>query len=360
MTYDLHIIKRLLTGYVLLIGGLILFFVVLHYVEYIDDFMDRGATMSEVFLLYYPNYVPEIIRLTSPLALFISAIILTSRLAQRLELSSLQTAGVSLYRLMLPFVLSGLAISLFMFWFNGWIVPQTNQTRLAFEQDYTKDAPSRAEYANIHRQNAPGSILSVNFYERKSQTATSVTLQQFTQEGTLVQRIDADRMSWVDSTGAWTLISPIIRTFDENGETRRIEVARLDTILSLGPRDLARVQGDVDAMTVPESRDYLQTLNRTAANRTGPSLVAYYTKFSYPFANLILVLMAVPIASVRRRGGQAVQLGIGLFVAFVYLAVMKLSEPFGYAGVISPVVTAWLPHAIFLLVAIVLLINTRK
>ena len=102
MTYDLHIIKRLLTGYVLLIGGLILFFVVLHYVEYIDDFMDRGATMSEVFLLYYPNYVPEIIRLTSPLALFISAIILTSRLAQRLELSSLQTAGVSLYRLMLP------------------------------------------------------------------------------------------------------------------------------------------------------------------------------------------------------------------------------------------------------------------
>lgn len=351
MTYDLHIIRRLLTGYALLIGGLIIFFVVLHYVEYVDDFMDRGATMSDVFLVYYPNYVPEIIKLTSPLALFISAIFLTSRLSQKLELSSLQTAGVSLYRLMVPYAATGLFISAVMFGFNGWVVPETNRVRLAFEQDYTKDAPGRAEYANIHRQNAPGSILSVNFYERRSMTASSVTLQQFSEEGTLVQRIDADRMTWNDSLATWTLVSPVIRTFDETGERARREVASLDTMLALGPRDLARVQGDVEAMTITEARAYLQTLQRTAANRTGASLVGYHTKFSYPFANLILVLLAVPLASVRRRGGHAVQLGIGLFVAFTYLAIMKLTEPFGYAGTLSPVLTAWLPHILFALVA---------
>ena len=351
MTYDLHIIRRLLTGYLLLIAGLIIFFVVLHYVEYIDDFMDRGATMSDVFLVYYPSYVPEIVKLTSPLALFISAIFLTSRLSQKLELSSLQTAGVSLYRLMVPFVLTGLMVSAAMFGFNGWIVPESNRVRLAFEQDYTKDAPGRAEYANIHRQNAPGSILSVNFYERRSMTATSVTLQQFSEDGSLLQRIDADRMTWNDSLKTWTLMSPVIRSFDANGERARLEVASLDTSLALGPRDLARVQGDVEAMPITEARAYLQTLQRTAANRTGSSLVGYHTKFSYPFANLILVLLAVPLASVRRRGGHAVQLGIGLFVAFTYLAIMKLTEPFGYAGTLSPVLTAWLPHLLFALIA---------
>lgn len=359
LTYDFHIIRRLLTGYALLIGGLIIFFVVLHYVEYVDDFMDRGATMGDVFTVYYPNYIPEIVKLTSPLALFISAIFLTSRLSQKLELSSLQTAGVSLYRLMLPFALTGLIISGAMFAFNGWVVPQTNRVRLAFEQDYTKDAPGRAEYANIHRQNAPGSILSVNFYERRSMTATSVTLQQFSEEGTLLQRIDADRMVWNDSLDSWTLHAPVIRSFDEQGERQKIEMARLDTSLALGPRDLARTQGDVEAMTITEARDYLQTLQRTAANRTGSSLVGYHTKFSYPFANLILVLLAVPLASVRRRGGHAVQLGIGLFVAFTYLAVMKLTEPFGYAGALSPVLTAWLPHVLFAAVAGWFLWRTR-
>jgi len=342
-----------------LIAGLIIFFVVLHYVEYVDDFMDRGATMKDVFLVYYPNYVPEIVKLTSPLALFISAIFLTSRLSQRLELASLQTAGVSLYRLMVPFAITGLLVSTVMFGFNGWIVPETNRVRLAFEQDYTKDAPGRAEYANIHRQNAPGSVLSVNFYERRSMTATSVTLQQFSEEGSLLQRIDADRMVWNDSLKVWTLMSPMIRTFDENGERTRREMASLDTTLALGPRDLARVQGDVEAMTITEARAYLQTLQRTAANRTGASLVGYHTKFSYPFANLILVLLAVPLASVRRRGGHAVQLGIGLFVAFTYLAIMKLTEPFGYAGTLLPVVTAWLPHILFALLAGWFLWRTR-
>ena len=342
-----------------MIAGLIIFFVVLHYVEYVDDFMDRGATMKDVFLVYYPNYVPEIVKLTSPLALFISAIFLTSRLSQRLELASLQTAGVSLYRLMVPFAITGLLVSTVMFGFNGWIVPETNRVRLAFEQDYTKDAPGRAEYANIHRQNAPGSVLSVNFYERRSMTATSVTLQQFSEEGSLLQRIDADRMVWNDSLKVWTLMSPMIRTFDENGERTRREMASLDTTLALGPRDLARVQGDVEAMTITEARAYLQTLQRTAANRTGASLVGYHTKFSYPFANLILVLLAVPLASVRRRGGHAVQLGIGLFVAFTYLAIMKLTEPFGYAGTLLPVVTAWLPHILFALLAGWFLWRTR-
>jgi len=359
VTYDLHIIRRLLAGYLFLTGGLIVFFVVLHYVEYVDDFMDRGATMRDVFQVYYPNYIPEIIKLTSPLALFISAIFLTSQISQRLEVASLQAAGVSLKRLMLPFALVGLVLSLLVFGFNGWIVPQTNRVRLAFEQDYTKDAPSRAEYANIHRQNAPNSILSVSYYERRSRTATSVTLQQFSDEGTLVQRIDADRMVWNDSLNVWTLMAPTVQYFDTHGFGQRLELARMDTSLALQPRDLARVEGDVEAMTIPEARNYLSTLRRTAANRTAHSLVAYHAKFAYPLSNLILVLLAVPLASVRRRGGHAAQLGIGLFVAFTYLAAMKLTEPFGYAGALSPVVTAWLPHLGFTAVALWLLWRTR-
>ncbi|WP_243664590.1 LptF/LptG family permease, partial [Rhodothermus marinus] len=70
---------------------------------------------------------------------------------------------------------------------------------------------------------------------------------------------------------------------------------------------------------------------RSGAGHLGRPLVAYYSKFAYPFANLILVLIGVPLASVRRRGGQAVQIGIGLGVAFAYLALQKLIEPFGYA-----------------------------
>lgn len=352
MTYDLHIIRRFITGYVLLLIGLIVFFVVLHYVEYIDDFMDRGATTQDVFLLYYPNYIPEIIRLISPLALFISAVFLTGRLSQKLEIASLQSAGVSIYRLIVPFLLVGVVVTGFMFWFNGWIVPVTNQVRLNFEQDYTKDAQGQAEFANIHRQNAPGSIISVSFYERNSKTATTVTLQTFSPDGMMTERIDADRMMWIDSTASWEMVEPTVRTFDQDGNMTQRVFARIDTTLSLLPRDFARTQGDVDAMSITTAKDYLEALERTGANRLGRPLVMYYSKFSYPLSNLILILLAVPLASVRRRGGQAMQLAIGLVVAFVYLALMKLIEPFGYAGELSPITAAWAPHIIFLCFAL--------
>ncbi|PSQ89358.1 MAG: YjgP/YjgQ family permease, partial [Bacteroidetes bacterium QS_8_64_10] len=178
-TFDRHVIRRFVTGYVFFVGALILFFVVLHYVEYMDDFFDRGATLSEVFLVYYPSYVPKIVRLTSPLALFLACIYLTGKLAQELQIAALQTSGVSLYRLMRPYVVVAVLTTSFMFWFNGWIVPVTNATVLKFDQKYLKDAPQRVDISDIHRQNAPRSIVTVGYYDDDARTGHRVSLQRF-------------------------------------------------------------------------------------------------------------------------------------------------------------------------------------
>ena len=45
-TFDWHIIRRLATGYVYLVVALIIFFILLHYLEYVDDFLDREAPMK--------------------------------------------------------------------------------------------------------------------------------------------------------------------------------------------------------------------------------------------------------------------------------------------------------------------------
>ncbi len=347
-------------GYLGLLAALIVFFIILHFVEFIDDFIERGAPRSAVIWVYYPNYIPEIIRLVSPLALFLSAVYLTGRLAQNLELSTLQTGGVSLYRLMIPYVVVGLLVTGVMFWFNGWIVPRANRVRLQFEQEYTKDGSGLVDYSYIHRQNRPGSILSVLNFDRTGNVANSVSLQSYDDNRKLVERIDALRMRWVDSTGYWHLLEPVVRTFDADGRETLRTLSYLDTVLTVFPRDLARSESDMEGMTIDEGREYLDLLRRSGANRLGVPLVTYYAKFSYPFANLILVLIGVPLASVRRRGGQAMLLGIGLFTAFTYLTVLKLTEPFGYTGDIPPAVAAWLPHIVFTVVALIVMVRIRK
>ena len=358
--FDLHIARRLILGYFGLLGALIIFYIVLHYVEYIDDFQERGAESADVFLRYYPNYIPEIVRLVSPLGLFLSAVHLTGRLAQKLELSTLQTGGVSLYRLMVPYVVVATVLTGVMFWFNGWIVPTTNVEVLRFEQEFTKDGSGLIEYGYIHRQNSPQSVLSVSSFDRTNVTANFVSLQTYDEERRPVERIDSRKMIWVDSTSSWNFLDPVVRKFSSNGRESIKTFSYIDTVLTVFPRDLARSKSDMDGMTIDEGKEYLDLLRRSRANHIGLPLVTYYVKYSYPFANLILVLLGVPLASVRRRGGQAILLGIGLFTAFTYLTVMKLTEPFGYAGDIPPLVAAWLPHILFAGVALIVMIRVRK
>jgi lipopolysaccharide export system permease protein len=354
-TFEWHITKRLLKGFVFFVGALIVFFIVLHWVEYSDDFLDRGATIQEVFTVFYPNYIPEIIRLTSPLALFLSCIYLTGTLAQELQLTALQTSGVSLYQLMRPYVGVGLGVTLFMFGFNGWVVPKTNEVVVRYENEYLNPGQQTTETTTIHRRNGPNSILSVGYYDVDRKRAHNVSLQKMKDSSRLASRIDANRMEWADSLGTWHLEDVTRRTFVEGKGPHKKTLASLDTTLKIFPRDLARSKNDVAAMTIPVASEYLAALRRSGVGQLKRPLVAYYNKFAYPFANLILILIGVPIASVRRRGGQAVRFAIGLLIAFVYLSIQKLAEPLGYAGSLSPEVTAWLPHVTFAVVALVVL-----
>jgi len=359
-TFDWHIIRRLMSGFFLLTGGLLVFYILIHYLEHVDDFLERGAEMQEVFFIYYPALMPEIIRLISPLAIFLASVYLTGKLAQQLELTAIQTSGVSLYRLLLPYLLVGLMLTGFMFWFNGWVVPVTNQTALDFEDQYLASGPAQLDVSDIHRQNGPGSIVTVSFYDRRDEMAHRVSIQQFDAERSLRERIDARRMWWEDSLNVWRMSDVTIREFNENGAEQRRSVSQMDTVLNVFPRDLARTDRDVESMTIPVAADYVAALERSGVDQMGITLVGYYAKFSYPLANLIVILIAVPLASVRRRGGQAVQLGLGLATAFLYLAVQKIFEPLGHAGTISPLLAAWIPHVLFFLVGLFLLIRARK
>ncbi len=358
-TIDRHIIQRLLTGFVLLIGLLIIFFVVLHYVEYVDEFFDKGASTREIFLQYYPSYIPEIIKLTSPVALFLSAIYLTARLAQKLQLMALSTSGVSLFRICVPFLSVAFLVTCTMFWFNGWIVPRANQDRLAFEEKYLKNMDSGGAQRDIYRRTGRTGIISVGYYNQEKQTAYDVSLYNLNEDQTLQARLDSPSMTWSDSLQVWHIKKGSRRVF-VNDQIRRISIAGQDTTFNLFPRDLARSGNNVDRLTIPVAADFIESLRRSGASNIGRPLVSYYSKFAYPLANFILVLVGVPLASVRRRGGQAVQIGLGLVITFFYLALIKLIEPFGYVQVIPPFAAAWIPHVLFFLLGIGLLVGMRK
>jgi len=361
-TFDLHILRRLFATTFVLVAMLASFFILLHYLEYIDDFIDRGATEGLILKSYYPNALPFILHQIMPAALFLACIYLTGKLAQELQLTAIYTAGVSFYRILLPLLLFGVFFSLSMFYISGWILPETEQIRIGLESKYLNKGREQLETSNnIFRQLGGNRMLQVGSFSREQNTAISVSLQTYNAEKQMTKRIDSEQMIWSDKTHKWSLSNPVTHEFQADSTIKRTKTSGSITIpLDLKPEDLSRTANDIDLLNIPEAKAYLDELKNSGVSELGRPLVAYYAKFTYPFTNLIVVILGFSLASTRRKGGQAAQLSIGIMVAFVYLAMIKTIEPFGYSGELDPLVTTLFPHVFFLLIGLGLMIVARK
>ena len=345
-----------LTGFVT--GLLIFIFIIIDFSENSGDFSDRGATLSEIWSEYYLNYIPEMIRLVSPVAVFASCLWLTGQMANRLEIVALRAAGISLYRLLAPYLVFAIIVAASISYLDGYVVPKSNAIRAEFEQKFIMKRTERIDRNRIYRQESPDRLMLVNYFDIRQDIGYRVTFYTF-DDNKLVETMELGRMAWNAEKGKWELINGTITRYNERG-FEKITFDRRDTTLNLYPRDFGRTSSDVYQLTYPEIRGYLASIERSGAGGIAMPTVQFYGKLSYPFAIITVTIIGVAIASVRRRGGRGVHIAAGLVISFLYLALMKLFEPFGYSGAMDPVHAAILPHALFFVIAILLLLTARK
>ena len=126
------------------------------------------------------------------------------------------------------------------------------------------------------------------------------------------------------------------------------------------PRDLARRTSDIYQLTYPKAIQYIQSVERIGAGGVSLPKVQLYGRMAYPFSIIVVCLIGFALAANKRKGGKGFYIAAGLGISFVYLVLMKVIEPFGAAGTLSPMFAAVFPHAFFLIIGILLLLLTRK
>src|SRR5690625_8006797 len=99
---DRYIFFRLFTITFLVVLLVTCIFILIDCSENSDDFADQGATLSQVWRDYYVNYIPDMVRLVSPVAIFVACLFLTGQMTERFELTAIKASGNSLYRIAVP------------------------------------------------------------------------------------------------------------------------------------------------------------------------------------------------------------------------------------------------------------------
>jgi len=357
---DRHIIKQFLVTSLFSLGAVIVVFVVIDVMEHLDDFIDKRAPL-DIILLYYFYFIPEIIKLVMPIALLLASLFVTARLSTQNELTAMKASGISLYRLMLPYLFVAVIVSVASVYFNGWLVPKANRMKFTIGRVYLHKDIISPSGANIYFQDSPTRMLSLGYYDDTRKTATRVSIQEFSSADPteMLSRIDANTMTWDSTARLWILRDGTQRWFEHAKERLQQFGSRPAGRLNFDAEDLKKKQEKPDEMDFYTLREFIENQQR-AGQDVSQWLVDFYSKISFPFASVIVVLFGVPFSSIKRRGGVGVQLGISLLICFIYLIFMKVSQVFGYNGDINPLLTAWLANIVFLIAAGFIILRVQK
>ena len=347
---DIYIIKKYLGTFFLSIVLIISVSIVFDLAEKLDDFISSNAPLKEIIFHYYANFIPFFANLLSPLFAFISVIFFTSKLAYNTEVIAMLSTGMSFKRLLRPYFISAALIGVMSFVLGGYIIPSSNQVMLDFKDKYIKKFKSEMSI-NIQLELEPGIIAYIDRYEKSQNRGYHFSLEKFDGKK-LVSRLTAQYII-MDSLNHWHITNYRHREFDGMYE-KMTEGERLDTVIKMNPEDFYITSEEAAQMTVTELHNYLKRQKERGVGGITAFENEYNTRFSMPFAALILTLIGVSLSSRKVRGGTGLHIGLGLLMSALYVLFSTVSSTFAINSNLPSFIAVWMPNFIFTAVGIYL------
>lgn len=348
---DKYILKKFLTTFFFVVLLCVLIICVIDFTEKNDDFIKHSVSFRSIMLDYYLNLIPFYANMLSPITVFIAVVFVTAKLASHTEIIAILSSGVSFKRMLVPYIIGASIIGAIIFALIGWIIPNANKTRVAFEIKYIKN-PFNFDARNIHIKVGPEHYVYMENYNNTANIGYKFALERVA--GTeLKSKLTADAISWNPEKKKWHIDSYVLRTFEGEKETLSYG-GMTDTTLNLLPKDFASTFRLAETFTLPELNKFIKEKQDRGAADVETYLVEKYERFSYPFAIIVLTIIGVILSSRKSRGGVGLQIALGFALAFVFIIFVIMSRSLAQVGDVPPMIASWIPLMVFSVIGAVL------
>ncbi|MCB0699004.1 MAG: LptF/LptG family permease [Chitinophagales bacterium] len=350
---DWYILKKFLGTFFYAIMILAVIACVIDYSEKVEDFVKRQVPTWEI-LNYFKNFIPHITALLFPLFIFIATIFFTSKMAYKSEIIAILASGTSFQRMMRPYIIGGVFLSLVSLVANHYIVPAANKQRIAFEDKYIHYSPQSSD-KNVHLRLGKDLYVYMQNYDYVSNNGFRFTAE--TIDGTeMKEKVMADRVTYDSTTKTWKLFNVRVRTNDSL--TEKFETfTELEKEYPFTPYDLDEDEAIKDALTTPELNEYIAREKLRGRETLSFFYVEKYRRTAQPFAALILTIIGACIASRRVRGGSGLHLALGIIISATYIMALQLTNTYATKAGLDPLIATWIPNIIYGLLALYLFIR---
>ena len=117
-------------------------------------------------------------------------------------------------------------------------------------------------------------------------------------------------------------------------------------------------QPEPEKMSYRQLRVYIEQLRASGYN-TVSAVVQLQRKIAFPFATVIMALLAIPFAVTTGRRGAMYGIGIGIALSIAYWVILNVFSALGENGVLTPTVAAWSANILFGAAALYMIFTVR-
>jgi lipopolysaccharide export system permease protein len=317
----------------------------------------RQPGNGDTQLWYYVSLrLPQLIERFLPFSALLGALITLATLNQNSEIVSMKAAGISAHQIIAPLVLASVLVAAAAFFFQERVVTRATATLNAWQAVEYGPVPTGSRVSsNVWVRRGDDLILARQVSGRGSGTRLrGVTIYARTGE-TLSALITAPRAR--PAEGGWLLEE--VERFD----VARTRTERLPTLLvarGVEPDQFALSNVKANEQNFATLRASIEDL-KAAGIPTGALESGLWHKLSGPLSAVLMPLLAAVAAFGLARTGQLFLRAVaGMALGFAYFVIDNFALAMGNLGAYSPMLAAWAPFALFLLIGETVLIRTEE
>ncbi|WP_454884975.1 LPS export ABC transporter permease LptG [Sphingomonas oryzagri] len=311
---------------------------------------------------YVALRMPQIVAFFLPFSVLLGTLITLASMNQNSEVIAMKAGGVSAHQILAPLVLASMGIAALAFTFNERIVTRATATLDAWQDvNYGPIPKSSNSSGNVWVRDGDDIVHAAQVTGRGTNVRlTGVTV--YDRDGEELHRVFT-APSAVEKVGAngglagWT--APEVTMFDVVSGTQ-LKMARYDFGQHITPDQFTLADVTAEERSLSDLAAAVSDL-KVAGRPTGPLETGWWHKISGPLSSVLMPLLAgVSAFGLARSGALFVRVVLGMGLGFAYFVSDNFAVAMGNLGAYPPILAAWAPFLLFLLIGETVLIRTEE
>lgn len=306
---------------------------------------------------YVSLRAPQLVARFLPYSVLLATIITLATLNQNSEVIAMKAAGLSAHQVLAPLILSALVLAILSFAFNERVVTRATATLSAWTAADFGTVPKDTDVRNnVYLVDGNNILTAVTVTGQGGATVMQgVTWYRRDDKGMIVEQLRSPRAIWAEP--GWRLEAPV--RFD-TGTTQMSTVEPVVVARGIVPSRVSMRSVSAEAQDFMSLRRSIEEL-QAAGRRTAALESQMWHKISGPLSAVLMPLLgAVAAFGLARSGQLLIRAVIGMGLGFAYFVVDNAALAMGDFGGYAPIVAAWAPFVLFLLIGQTVLVRTEE